>query len=84
MSNENNLELEWLKRINKLLIGKKIIKVQYLPKKDAQNFGWDKRPIQIKLDDNTWLTPTMDDEGNDGGALFTNDDDLPTIPVFND
>ena len=49
---------------------------------DAEEQGWYKRPIQIKLEDETWLTPSQDDEGNDGGALFTNNEDLPTIPVI--
>ena len=79
---ENKLELEWIKRISKLLVGKKITKIQYMTKRVAENHGWYKRPIQIRLEDGTWLTPSMDDEGNDGGALFTNDEKLPTIPVI--
>ena len=79
---ENNLELRWLERINKLLIGKKIVRVVYMSKKLAEEQGWYKRPIQIRLNDGTWLTPSMDDEGNDGGALFTNDEKLQTIPVI--
>ena len=75
-------ELQWIKKISKLLVGKKIMQVQYMSKRDAENQGWYKRPIQIKLEDGTWLTPSMDDEGNDGGALFTNDDELPKIPVM--
>ena len=80
--NENNLELQWIKRINKLLVNKKIDRVEYMSKKDAEEQGWYKRPIQIRLNDGTWLTPSMDDEGNDGGALFTSDEKLPTIPVI--
>ena len=79
---ENNLELQWIKRISKLLVGKKIVRVVYMSKKLAEEQGWYKRPIQIRLNDGTWLTPSMDDEGNDGGALFTNDEKLPTIPVI--
>jgi hypothetical protein len=30
------------------------------------------------------LTPSMDDEGNDAGAIFTNVTELPIIPVFRD
>jgi hypothetical protein len=79
---ENNLELQWIKRISKLLVGKKIVRVEYMTKKLAEEQGWYKRPIQIRLNDGTWLTPSMDDEGNDGGSLFTNDEKLPTIPVI--
>ena len=53
-----------------------------MTKKDAEEQGWYRRPIQIRLEDGTWLTPSQDDEGNDGGSLFTNSKDLPTIPVI--
>ena len=81
-SEEQKLELEWIKRITKLLVGKKIVKIQYMTEKDAEEQGWYRRPIQIRLEDGTWLTPSQDDEGNDGGSLFTNNEDLPTIPVI--
>ena len=79
---ENKLELNWIKRISKLLVGKKIVKIQYMTKRVAEEQGWYRRPIQIRLEDGTWLTPSQDDEGNDGGSLFTNSKDLPTIPVI--
>ena len=81
-SEEQKLELEWIKRITKLLVGKKIVKIQYMTEKDAEEQGWYRRPIQMRLEDGTWLTPSQDDEGNDGGSLFTNSKDLPTIPVI--
>jgi hypothetical protein len=79
---EKKLELRWIERISKLLVGKKIVKVEYMTEELAKEQGWYKRPIQILLNNGTWLTPSQDDEGNDGGALFTSDDDLPTIPVI--
>ena len=79
---EKKLELRWTERISKLLVGKKIIKVEYMTEELAKEQGWYKRPIQILLNNGTWLTPSQDDEGNDGGALFTSDDNLPTIPVI--
>jgi hypothetical protein len=79
---ENKLELNWIKKISKLLVGKKIVKIQYMTKRVAEEQGWYRRPIQIRLEDGTWLTPSQDDEGNDGGSLFTNSKDLPTIPVI--
>jgi len=79
---EKKLELKWIERISKLLVGKKIVKIQYMSEKDAEEQGWDRRPIQMRLEDGTWLTPSQDDEGNDGGSLFTNSKDLPTIPVI--
>ena len=53
------------------LIGSKIIKVDYMSDKDADELGWDDRPIQIHLDNGAILSPQCDDEGNNGGALFT-------------
>ena len=79
---EKKLELRWIQRISKLLVGKKIVEIQYMSEKDAEEQGWYRRPIQMKLEDGTWLTPSQDDEGNDGGSLFTNSKDLPTIPVI--
>ena len=78
----DKLEIQWIQRISKLLVGKKIVKVEYMTQADAEEQGWYKRPRQIRLEDGTWLTPSQDDEGNDGGALFTSDEDLPTIPVI--
>ena len=78
----DKLEIQWIQRISKLLVGKKIVKVEYMNQADAEEQGWYKRPIQIRLEDGTWLTPSQDDEGNDGGALFTSDENLPTIPVI--
>ena len=53
------------------LIGSKIIKVDYMSNEDADELGWDDRPIQIHLDNGAILSPQCDDEGNNGGALFT-------------
>ena len=44
--------------------------------------GWHNQPVQILLDNGTWLTPTSDDEGNNGGAIHTNLSTLPIIPVI--
>ena len=52
------------------------------PKDARDNFAWDSQPCEIYLEDGIILTPSMDDEGNNGGALFTTLDDLPVIPVL--
>ena len=72
----------WNKRVSKLLVGRKIIKVEYTSQKDAKEQGWYKRPVQIQLDNGVWLTPTSDDEGNDGGAIYTNLKGNSIIPVL--
>ena len=47
-----------------------------------EEWGWYKRPITLELDDDTILIAQMDDEGNDGGAIYTNIKELQTIPVI--
>jgi hypothetical protein len=81
MTNEE-LSKSWQTRIEKYLLGKSIIKIEYMSEKDADEQGWSKRPIQILLNNGTWLTITSDDEGNDGGAIHTNIEKLPIIPVI--
>jgi hypothetical protein len=54
----DKLEQQWIQKISKLLVGKKIVKVEYMNQTDAEEQGWYKRPIQIKLEDETWLTPS--------------------------
>ena len=81
MTNEE-LAYSWQKRIEKHLLGKSIIKVEYMSEKDSEEQGFDCRPIQLLLNNGIWLTITSDDEGNDGGAIHTNIKELPIIPVI--
>lgn len=62
-------EQEWTDFAKKALVGRKIIKVQYMTEKNAESLDWHQRPLMLKLDDGTLLLPQADDEGNDGGAL---------------
>jgi hypothetical protein len=75
-------EKNWIERSEKVLLGRRILKVRYMTKKEAEEMGWDNRAIVIGLDNGTVIFPSMDDEGNNAGAIFTTDKDLPTIPVF--
>ena len=70
----------WNKRA-KALEGRKIIKVEYMSQEEADEIGWCSRPVCIGLDDGSWLYPSMDDEGNEAGALFSNDEkyEFPVI-----
>ena len=71
----------WTDRF-KFLVGCKIIKVDYMTNEECVDLGWDKRPIQIHLDSGAILSPQADDEGNDGGALFTGWKDESLAPVL--
>ena len=77
-----SIEQYWTDLITKHLVGRKITKVEYLPTEEMEENMWYKRPISIQLDNGHWITPIMDDEGNDGGAIFTNIKELQTIPVI--
>ena len=77
-----SVEQYWTDLITKHLVGKKIVAVEYLPEILMEEWGWYKRPITLELDDGTILIAQMDDEGNDGGAIYTNIKELQIIPVI--
>ena len=72
----------WTKEVAKRLEGRTIVKIEYMSEKDLKEWMWYKTPIVIHLDDGGILIPSMDDEGNDGGAIITNYKGLGTIPVI--
>ena len=72
----------WTKDCAKFLEGKTIKKVRYMTNEEAEAMGWFSRPLAIFFDDGSFVYASADDEGNDGGALFTSSDDLPIIPVM--
>jgi len=79
----NKTEKKWTNKANNILVGKKIVKVRYMNKKECDDRYWYSRPICMQLDDGTWIYPSSDDEGNDGGALFTTSKDEYCLPVLN-
>ena len=82
---KNQLEIKWTKDIEKQLVGRKIVRVEYLNNESAKDsFIWYKRPIVLILDDGSEIIPSSDDEGNNGGALFFLDKigDWHTFPVL--
>jgi hypothetical protein len=64
------------------LVGRKIIAVSYLTVEEARGMGWTRRPLVITLDDGTNVFSSCDDEGNDGGALFTDHPTWTGAPVL--
>lgn len=63
------------------LIGRKIVAVRHLTAEEAEDMGWMARGPVLVLDDGHWIAASMDDEGNDAGALFTDIPGLETIAV---
>ena len=76
----------WSEKIAKHLVGRKIIKIDYMDKEETKEFGWSHSAVNIYLDNDGGtpivLSPMRDDEGNDAGAIATNIKDLETIPVW--
>lgn len=74
-------QTEWEQKAQKALIGKKVTAVRYLSKEEKeQSFSdWYSVPLVVFFDDGTYLIPMRDDEGNDAGALLTNEE---VFPVF--
>jgi len=52
------------------LVAKRITSVRYMTQEEADALMWSKRPLIITLNDGSMIVPQMDDEGNDGGALW--------------
>lgn len=79
---EKDYDKIWTDIASKQFLGKKIVAVRYMSQEEADEMGWDSRPVVLQLDDGNILFPSRDDEGNDAGALFTNDKDNDVLPVL--
>ena len=78
-----NLTDLWNKEANNLLLGKKIVKVEYMHSEEAKDSMWNKRGVRLILDDGTNVLPMADDEGNDAGALWLGDGRMEKVlPVL--
>lgn len=82
MTDKKQLIENWNKRCSDELVGKTIKEVRYMTDEELEMYGWFKRVLVIFFTDGSYMLPSMDDEGNDGGALFTSFEKLPTIPVI--
>ena len=76
------MKKKWQDRAEKILVGRKIVKVEWFSDKEAENNMWHSKPIAMLLDDGIWIFPSRDDEGNDGGALFTTSKVESCLPVM--
>ena len=78
-----NLTNEWTTEAEKVLLNKRIIKVEYMTPKESEDYMWNNRPITFILDDGTRIIAQRDDEGNDGGVLwYGTQDDEGVLPVL--
>ena len=52
------------------LIGKKIVGIREMTKRETENEGWEFGATTIVLNDGTMIYPSIDEEGNRAGILF--------------
>lgn len=76
------LTKNWTDKASALFLNRKIVEVRYMSNEEAEEMGWYSRPVALLLDNGCWIFPSADDEGNDGGALFTSDEAMPVVPVL--
>lgn len=77
-----DIEKQWTKSAIMHLVGKKIVGARYLTRKEASEMGWFHRPLALMLEDGTFIYSSRDDEGNDGGALFSTNPKIDGFPVI--
>lgn len=73
---------QWTEVASSILLNRKIVKVRYMNQGEADDMGWYSRPVAFLLDNGVWIFPSADDEGNNGGALFTTDQNNSVLPVI--
>ncbi len=78
----DELDKKWNDIARALLVGRRIVEVSYMTREEAAGLGWSRRPVVLVLDDGTQVYASSDDEGNNGGALFTSSHDNPVLPAL--
>jgi hypothetical protein len=78
----DQIEERWTAEASAQLLGRKIVKVRYMSEREAASMGWGSRPVVLQLDDGNLIYPSMDDEGNDAGAFFTNNERQSVLPTI--
>tara|TARA_Y100000034_G_C6889727_1_gene409120 strand:- start:785 stop:1069 length:285 start_codon:yes stop_codon:yes gene_type:complete len=90
MTKDKHVRDIWNKIADELLTGRTILGVRYLASEECQDLDWRNSPISLLLserpnkgvEDRMWAFPSMDDEGNGAGALFTTSEDEGVLPVI--
>lgn len=75
-------EEKWNQQATDFLKGKRVSIVRYMSAHEAERNMWDQRPLAIFFEDGSFIIPMSDDEGNNGGSLYTSSEKLPIIPVM--
>ena len=75
-----DIKEKWESRACSMILGKKVIKVEYIPTDECKDYGWYSKPISIIFNDGTRLIAMCDDEGNSCGALHTSFENVRCFP----
>ena len=78
----DEIEKRWTDEARSLLKGRGIVGVRYMTPQEADDHAWYQRGLVIFLDNGTQLVISADDEGNGPGAIFTNNEKTPVLPVM--
>ena len=77
------IETKWTIEATRALVGRKIVKVEYMSKENCEALDWYESGLILVLDNDTFVIVQQDDEGNGPGSLvvqsMTTDITLPTI-----
>ena len=81
-----SIENYWTNQAKSNLVGATIVKVEYMAKEETEDLMWFKSPLCILLKRKNgtmfWIYPSADDEGNEGGALFTTIKEYQCAPTL--
>lgn len=77
-----DIENRWTTEARRQLLGRRIVQVRYMTEAEAGGLDWGSRPVVLQLDDGALIWAAADDEGNDGGAIFTTNNIQPVLPVL--
>lgn len=77
-----NYKKIWSLDATKKLKGLFVTQVRWMTDKEVKEFDWHRSAPVIEFNNGVKIIASMDDEGNDAGALFTNHKDLQVLPVI--
>lgn len=75
-------EVRWTREAEAQLLGRRIVEVRYLTDAEMRDLAWGRKALALILDDGNLICPVQDDEGNGPGALFTNNQAVPVLPIL--
>ena len=70
----------WTDAAARVLLGRTIVRVEYMSPDDRDANYWTHRGLVIYLDDGTQVSAMVDEEGNDAGAFWTTHPDHGILP----